>query len=155
MKSIPAIIILFFPVIILWLFTESFIYDLFEIAMPLWVANLNPIFRIAEVFAIVAFCFYMLRYYISIILFVADENMDINETFYMSKLISRKSSLDFIYLFSSLLGWVALSLFIIPLIFTLPYMLTSYAVHSRFAIAEYNKLIKGFNADEVFKNEIR
>lgn len=150
MKSVPAVIILFFPVIILWLFTGSFIYDLFGITMPLWIANLNSIFRIAEVFAIAALCFYMLKFYLSIILFVADENMDINETFYMSKLISRKSSLDFIYLFSSFLGWILLSLFIIPLIFTLPYMLTSYAVHSRFAIAEYNKLIKNFNANEVF-----
>lgn len=149
LKAIPATLILFFPVIVLWFFTESYIYDLLGIAMPLWITSLNSLLIIFRTFAIVALCFYMLRYYLSFILFVADENMDINEIFYMSKLISRKSSLDFIYLFSSFLGWIILSLFVVPLIFTLPYMLTAYAVHSRFAIAEYNKLINNFNLAEV------
>lgn len=140
-KAVPVALLLFFPVILLWFFTQGFFYDMFGLAMPLWVANLNLVIRILEVFAIVVLIFYMLRFYLAPILFVADENMDVHETFYMSNTISRKSSLDFIYLFSSFFGWIALSLFIIPLIFTLPYMFTSYAVHSRFAVAEYNKHI--------------
>ena len=87
----------------------------------------------------------MLRFYIAPILFVADENMDVSETLHMSTVISRKSSLDFIYLISSFIGWILISVLVIPLIFTLPYILTSYAVHVRFAIAEYNKHIGNLN----------
>lgn len=147
LKAIPVGILLFLPVILLWVFTQGAFYDLFGIPMPLWTANLNTVIRILIVFAIVSLSFYMVRYYLAPVLFVADENMDINETFYMSNIIARKSSLDFIYLFSSFLGWILLSLLVIPLIFTLPYMATAYAVHSRFAIAEYNKHIS-FSANE-------
>ena len=60
----------------------------------------------------------------------------------MSTVISKKSGIDFVYLLFSFLGWMFLSLLVIPLIFTLPYMITSYAVHVRFAVAEYNRYIE-------------
>lgn len=148
LKAVPIGIVLFLPSILLSLFTKEYIYDLLNIAMPLWIANLNSVITILTVFATVALCFYMLRYYISPILFIADENMDVYETLHMSKTISRKSALDFIYLFSSFIGWILLSVLVIPLIFTLPYFITSYAVHTRFAVAEYNKLISQINSQE-------
>ena len=101
LKAVPIAMLLFFPVILLWFFTQGFFYDMFGLAMPLWVANLNLVIRILAVFAIVVLIFYMLRFYLAPILFVADENMDVHENFYMSNTISRKSSLDFIYLFKN------------------------------------------------------
>ncbi|MBE6808348.1 MAG: DUF975 family protein [Ruminococcaceae bacterium] len=147
-KALPAALILYFPIILFWFFTQGFFYEMFGLVTPLWTANLNTVIIIADVFAFVALVFYMLRFYLAPILFVADENMDIHETLLMSTVISKKTSLDFIYLFFSFLGWVALSLLIIPLIFTLPYMLTAYAVHVRFAVAEYNKIIGTAVAEE-------
>ena len=77
--------------------------------------------------------------------FVADDNIDANEAMHMSTVISRKTSIDFVYLCFSFIGWLLLSILIVPLIFTLPYMLTSYAVHIRFAVAEYNRHIEQIN----------
>ena len=48
----------------------------------------------------------------------------------------------------SFIGWIILSFLVIPLVFTLPYFLTSYAVHFRFAVAEYNKHVEESIADE-------
>ncbi len=144
-KAIPIGLLLFFPIFIIWFVTQGFFYEIIDVAIPLWTANLNSILKILIVFAVVSLLFYMLRFYIAPILFVADEEMDVFETLHRSTVISRKSSLDFIYLISSLIGWILISFFVIPLIFTLPYILTAYAVHVRFAVAEYNKHIGNLN----------
>lgn len=144
-KAIPIGLLLFFPVILLWFFSQGFFYDFLDITMPLWIANINSLLKILIAFAVVVLAFYMLKFYIAPILFVADEEMDVSETLHMSTVISRKASLDFIYLISSFIGWILLSFLVIPLIFTLPYFLTSYAVHVRFAVAEYNKHIGNQN----------
>ena len=144
-KAIPVALLIFLPTIIIWIVTRGFFYEIFDVAIPVWTANLNSVLKILIVFAIVSLVFYMLRFYIAPILFVADEKMDVSETLHMSTVISRKSSLDFIYLISSFIGWILISVLVIPLIFTLPYILTSYAVHVRFAIAEYNKHIGNLN----------
>ncbi len=144
-KAIPIGLLLFSPIFIIWIATRGFFYEMLDITIPIWSANLNSILKILIVFSIVSLVFYMLRFYIAPILFVADENMDVSETLHMSTVISRKSSLDFIYLISSFIGWIVISALVIPLIFTLPYILSAYAVHVRFAIAEYNKHIGNFN----------
>ena len=144
-KAIPMAILIFSPTFVVWILSQKFIYELFDIATPIWTSNLNSILRILVVFAIVSLVFYMLRFYIAPILFVADEKSDVSEILHMSTVIARKSSLDFIYLISSFIGWILISVLVIPLIFTLPYILTSYAVHVRFAIAEYNKHIGNLN----------
>ena len=61
--------------------------------------------------------------------------------------ISKSTMLDFIYLFFSLLGWIILSVLVIPIMFTLPYIITSVSVHTRFAIAEYNKRVDKQNSE--------
>ncbi len=140
-KALPVGILLYFPNILLWFFSKDFFYQTFDLTMPLWVANINQLLVILNLVAGVILIFYMLKFYLAPILFVADEEMAVEETLHMSAVISRKSSLDFIYLATSFIGWILLSVLVIPLIFTLPYLLSSYAVHVRFAIAEYNKHI--------------
>ena len=89
----------------------------------------------------------MARYYIAPFLLIADEDMDAAEAIHMSDVISKSTMLDFIYLFFSLLGWIILSVLVIPIMFTLPYIITSVSVHTRFAIAEYNKRVDKQNSD--------
>jgi uncharacterized membrane protein YccF (DUF307 family) len=67
--------------------------------------------------------------------------MDVYEAIHKSTLLSRATSIDFLGLLLSFFGWILLSVTVIPLIFTLPYFLTSYMVHSRFAVANYNKVV--------------
>lgn len=142
LKMLPPILILYTPVTIFWLFTQSYIYDFLGISMPLWVANTNSLFIILGVFISVGIAFYMLKFYLSPFLFVADDEIEAGEALHMSSIIARKSALDFIYLLLSLSGFIIISLPVIPLAFTMPYIITCYAVHVRFAVAEYNMHIK-------------
>lgn len=133
------------PYFIVELISNNFIYDIADMPIPVWTANLS---YIATFFRIVSFtlvCFIMLKFYLAPMLLVADDNIEPAEAIHMSAIISKKTSIDFIYLIFSFAGWIMLSVTVIPLIFTLPYFITSYLVHSRFAVADYNKHIKQFS----------
>lgn len=133
--------ILYLPAIAVWLISQSFVYDLLGMPIPMWSANLNYVLTFFITTASAALIFMMLKFYLAPMLFVADDNIDYDEAIHMSKTISKKTALDFIFLGFSFFGWIVLCLFCIPTIFILPYIVTSYLVHSRFAVAEYNKHI--------------
>ena len=132
--------ILLIPAIIIWLISQSFIYDIINIDIPIWTANLHFVFILLRTIGIVLLFLLMLKYYIAPFLLIADENMEIGECFHLSKIISKKTTIDFIYLILSMLGFIILSLFIAPAIFTLPYIIVVYLVHCRFSVAEYNNI---------------
>lgn len=133
--------ILNIPSLLLYILSKSYVFDFFDMSMPLWAANLSYYRVFLQNASVIAVFFILLKFYMAPLLFVADDNIDANEAIHMSTVISKKTAIDFIYLCFSFFGWILVSVFVMPLIFTLPYMLTSYAVHSRFAIAEYNRHI--------------
>lgn len=140
--------ILYLPVVAVRFFSGGYIYDMLDMAIPMWTANLEHLSVFLRTLATVALFFLMLRYYSAPVLTVSDDGMDIAEAIHMSVTVSKGTLLDFIYLFFSFIGWILLSVLFIPLIFTLPYMVTSYVVHVRFAIADYNKQISSMEDND-------
>jgi len=90
----------------------------------------------------------MFKYYLAPFLVVADEEMDVYEALHKSTVLSRATVMDFIILILSFLGWIILSVTVIPLIFIIPYFMVSYLVHSRFSVANYNNVVKEFNVSQ-------
>ncbi len=134
--------ILFLPAIIIDLFSGVRIYDIMDIPIPIWTGNLYYVSVFLKTVASVILFFVMSRYYLAPFLAVADEDMDVAEAMHMSCTISRDTELDFIYLIFSFIGWLLISVFVFPLVFTMPYFMTSLSVHTRFAVAEYNKKVE-------------
>lgn len=147
-KAFSRSFIFFLPALFAKLFSQKFFYDFFNIRMPVWAGNLGPIFNGLLTFGFVILIFMMLKYYLAPMLIVADENIEIEEAFHMSDIISKKSVIDFIFLCGSFLLWYFASYLIFPLVFTLPYMILSYLYHCRFTVAEYNSDIKILNNRE-------
>lgn len=139
-------LLLFLPAIIVDIFADVRIYDLLNIPTPLWTSNLFYLSVFLKTVATVLLCFIMLKYYFAPFLVIADENMEIGEAVHMSCMLSRKTMLDFIYLFFSFFGWFLLSVMVFPLLYVMPYYLVSLSVHVRFAIAEYNKHVELINS---------
>lgn len=139
--------ILNIPSLLLFALSKSFIFDFVGTSTPLWTANLEYYSVLLRNISWVLVFFITLKFYLAPILLIADENMDINEAMYLSSVISRKSSIDFIGLIFSSAGWILLSVFVLPLIFTLPLLLGFYTVHGRFAVTEYNCHIKQSESD--------
>ncbi|MBR6510281.1 MAG: hypothetical protein IKT38_06725 [Clostridia bacterium] len=145
LKLLPVAVVLFLPVLFIWVLSQSFIFEMFDISIPLWSRNLTYAILFSRTISNFLLIFISLKYYIAPILFVADENIDVREALYMSYVVSKKTSLDFIFLSFSFIGWIIISLLAFPLPFTLPYFLTAYAVHTDFAITEYNEHIEKLN----------
>ena len=142
-------VILNIPAYIVELLSHNFIYDMVDMPIPVWTANLSNFTVFLKVISAVIVFFITLRFYLAPMLFVADDNIEFGEAMHMSTIIAKKTSIDFIYLILSFLGWILLSVLLIPLIFTMPYIITSYLVHARFAVADYNKQIK-LSAENTF-----
>lgn len=142
LKILPNALLIFIPVVFVWFITEGKLFSMLDMPLPVWTADLNYVYRILRPISLVVFFLMVIKYYLCPFLFVADDNMTVDEAIYMSKVISRKTLIDFIYLIFSFLGWYILSLFIFPMIYTLPYAIAVYCVHCRFAVADYNKHMK-------------
>ncbi len=147
LKTLAYAIILLIPYFIVSVISNVETYEFFNIAIPLWTANLSNLAVFLKSIATVGTVFLMLKYYLAPMLVIADENMDVTEAMHMSVVISKNTMLDFIYLVFSLLGWILLSLLFIPLIFTLPLFITVYLTHCSFAVSDYNEHIKKLNQE--------
>lgn len=141
LKGFGHSVIIFLPAIVFEIFSSEFIYELLDMPIPLWTTNFQYITVFLRTMAIVLLFFVMTRYYSAPVLTVGDDEMDVEEAIHMSVILSKGSLLEFIYLFFSFAGWIFISFFYFPFLFTMPYMITSYIVHTKFAIEDYNKRI--------------
>ncbi len=148
-RIVPIAVIVSLPAIITRVISMGNVFEFFNLAIPIWAANLSYAYIFLSTIAFVIVFLYSLKFYIAPVLFVADENMEVEEAIHMSKVISKKTSLEFLYFIFGFLGWIFLSLLVIPIVFVLPYFLTSYAVHTRFAVAEYNMHLKKSHEEEM------
>lgn len=141
-----AVLVLYSPCIIVWLLSSEQLYSLFDISIPVWTSNLWALNSFIVIIASFALVFVMLKYYLSPFIFVANDDIDPAEAINMSTIISKRTGGDFFGLTLSFAGWILLSMFVAPLIFTLPYFAASYGVHCRYAITAYNRDVERFNA---------
>ncbi len=141
-KLLIWLMVLNIPSFLLFAFSKTFFFELFNIAPPVWTASLDFYSVILRNISFVGVFFIMLKYYMAPVLFIADENANVEECMYNSLVISRKTSFDFISLIFNQLHIVLLTLLVMPMPFTLPYLLSYYVTHTRFAVEEYNLHIK-------------
>ena len=142
LKLLIWLIVLNIPSFLLFVFSKTFFFELFNIAPPVWTASLDYYSIILRNISFVLVCFIMLKYYMAPVLFIADENANALECMYNSSVISRKTAFDFISLIFNQAPIILLSLLVLPMPFTLPYLLSYYVIHTRFAVEEYNLHIK-------------
>ena len=129
-------------------------YELLNLPTPVWTSYVWPILAFLRCSAAILLFIYLLKFYMAPFLFVSTDKTA-EECILLSCRVSRRSASDFFWLLVSMFGWIIISVFLIPLIFTLPYFIAAYIVHCRFAVAQYNKTVDSmkvapptFNADE-------
>lgn len=137
---------LYMPCIIVSVLANERIYSLFDISLPVWASNLWALNSFLAFIASLGLIFIMLKYYLAPFIFVGNDNIHPAEAVNMSTIISKRTGADFFGLVLTFVGWLLLSAFVAPLIFTVPYFIASYAVHCRYAITAYNRDVDRFNA---------
>lgn len=148
LKLVYALAVLSLPCIIVWIFSSTWFYDLFNVSIPVWTSGLLSLNSFLVIIAAFLLCFFMLKYYVSIFLFVGNDTMHPAEAVNMSNVISRRTGGDFFGLVLSFSGWILLSLLVFPLAFTLPYFFASYCTHCRFAVTAYNMDVDVINSKD-------
>ncbi|MCQ2454691.1 MAG: hypothetical protein MJ090_00890 [Clostridia bacterium] len=134
------------PSMVLNIFATSKFYEMLGMAIPLWTPLLSTVSLIILIFTSLAFFLYNLKYYLSVYLFVLDDEISIYKTFNLSAIISRRTKIDFLFLAFSMIIYVLLSFLFLPLLFTLPIIITVYIIHSKCAVTEYNNTIDLLNS---------
>ena len=149
-------IVVFLPAAIANMLSSSVFYGIIGFSMPLWSANLPVVADFLEVIGVIMLAFLTLRLYLSPLLLVIDDDMHPGEAFHISILISRDFLMNFIILSFSFCGWFLLSLLAVPLFYTLPLFIASFAVHGRFAINYYNTKVKHWQQNNlaVYREQI-
>lgn len=100
---------------------------------------------VSLIFSVLGWVFFLIfsvRYYLAPIMFVGCETLEKDEIFYLSKTVSRNTAGAFVVLLFGMFGWIVLTILGVTAVFTVPYILSAYAVHSRFAINYHNRNVK-------------
>ncbi len=149
MRTVFCYLIFSIPVFVFKLITGTWLYEFLNLSIPIWTVNLSNLIYFLKFIAVVATLFSMIKFYLAPMLFVAYENMEVAEAVHLSTVVSKRTILDFIFLIFSFFGWLLLSLFYLPLLFTLPYFLTSFLIHSSYVVEEFNQEINKINQDDI------
>lgn len=134
--------IFYLPAIILYIISNPELYDFLKLPIPMWSQHLTLVVDFLSSIGMVLTIFSLIRFYLAPILVIANEEIDTDEAFHMSTVISKVSLTDLIFLVLSLFLWIVFSIIFIPLIFTLPYFIMCYVIHCEVAIKDYNDKIK-------------
>ncbi len=144
---IAKAIALFLPAIIVCLVSELLPSVITNHEVRFWLDNLWIFTLFLSIIALCGTVYILLRYYLAPFLFISGAAGDAVDTVLLSKAVSRVSFGHFISLLLSLLGWILLSVFFVPLVFTAPYILMCYLFHSRFTVVFYNAAVKRYNKE--------
>ncbi len=120
------------------LFSQFLVYDIFKEALPVWAINISAFKSLFYNFGSFFAFAISLRYYLIPVIAVMDENLLVLEAVHISTTVAKRSFSSFSALIFSCLGWIALSILVLPQIYTVPFLLGCYVVHSRFALVNYN-----------------
>lgn len=116
-----------------------------ENGMPIWFSNLWVFGAFLRGIASVVLAFIIMRHYLAAYIFVLNDNLDCLEIMLLSKKVSKISMGPMCALLLSFILYFAISVFIVPLIFTLPIIIMSYVVHANTAVDLYNKRLSEKN----------
>ncbi len=94
--------------------------------------TLNIIAIVLAVLGVVLAIAFLTRFYLAIPILFCYENISVSNTFKLSvRLTKRKRTAAFSYLVLGFAGWLLLSIFIIPLIYTVPFFLATFFTYGR------------------------
>ena len=153
-RLLVSYFLLSLPAIIVGGLASSDVYEHLGFAIPLWTPLLSTISNLLFVLSFIIFIFVNIKYYLAPYLFIIDDEMTPVNAMKMSMIISRRTQIDFIYLFFGMIVYVVLSLLYLPLIFTLPFLIMTYLIHSKYAVIQYNNTIEALTENQNATGEI-
>ena len=152
-RIIGVLIICFLPALIVGAVGSPTTYEILGSEMPSWATYVWMLFNVLAMFGIIMSFIMLLRYFAAPVLMINDGNISPQEALHLSVIISKNANGKTFAFVMSFFAWGLLSLLYIPMIFTLPYFICSYAIYCKCLIANYNNIVSpppptftGYNA---------
>ena len=140
-RIIGILIICFLPALIVGAVGSPTTYQILGYEMPSWATYVWLLFNVLAAFGIVMSFILLLRYFAAPILMINDGNISPQEALHLSVIISKNANGKTFSFVMSFFAWGLLSLLYIPMIFTLPYFICSYAIYCKTLINNYNNIV--------------
>ena len=118
------------------------LYDHFNIAMPIWMSGLFPIAQFLKFIGLFFFVLLSLRCLVVYIPLNACPELSVRKMFGFASRLIHGRLFRFLGFLLSFFGWFLLSLLCLPLLFTLPFFLTSLCIYGK---EEYKDSVKSEN----------
>ena len=145
MRSSAILFVCFLPALIIVAISSPTTYEMLNTSMPYWASSVWALGNALTILGVFLSFILLLRYFAAPILMINDPSITPHEALDLSMVITKNANGKTFSFVVSFVGWILLSLFYIPIIFTLPYFLVSYAVYCRFLINYYNRRIASAN----------
>lgn len=124
-------IVCFLPYILLGIATSPYLYDSLGVSMPIVMNGLLPLVSFFELFGFLAFLMWISMYLLCYTVIFAEPEISSGEIIRRTVKVTKGFRFNTVGFFFSFFGWLLLSLLAVPLIFTVPYLLASFAVYGR------------------------
>lgn len=141
-KSVRLSLALFFKIVlaavlcllpyILWSVAFSpELYDRFQLSMPIWMSGLFPVAEFLKLLGLLAFAVISVRFLLFYVPLFTEPGLNVRATFKFATGLIHGKLFRLIGFLLSFFGWFLLSLFVLPLLFTLPFFLSSLCIYGQ------------------------
>lgn len=141
LRSSGILFVCFLPSLIIVAISSPTTYDMINHPMPYWASSVWGLGNAFTILGIIMSFTLLLRYFAAPILMINDPSITPHEALDLSVIISKNANGRTFSFICSFLGWIVLSLLYLPMLFTLPFFMSSYAVYCKFLINHYNRLV--------------
>lgn len=145
LRIIFMLVLCFLPSLFIIAVRHPYTYDVLNSSMPYWASSMWVLGNIFNTFGTAMSIILLLRYFAAPILMINDRSLSPQEALNLSVIISKNANGRTFGFLLSFLGWFLLSLLIMPIIYTAPLFLCSYAVYCRFLINHYNRTVSSLS----------
>ena len=130
-RLVIGAVVCFLPYILLGVVTSPHLYDSLEVSMPIVMNGLLPLVSFFKLFGFLALLMWISVYILCYTVIFSEPELSAGKIIRRTVKVTKGFRFNTVGFFFSFFGWLLLSLLAVPLIFTVPYLLASFAVYGR------------------------
>ncbi len=143
--------IAFLPSAVLIAISKGVFFESLRLSFPVIAMFCGFLGQLLGVAAFIYIMVVLFNYYTAVFLFTVNTEITPVECIKTSRTLAKFTRGIYVPHFFGYIGWILLSAFVLPLVFTLPYLLMSYVIDCRFCVSYYNRLKETANTAPLYE----
>ncbi len=141
----------FLPSAVLMSISKGVFFESLRLSFPVITMFFGFLGQLLGIAAFIYLMAVLFNYYTAVFLFTVNTEMTPLECVKTSRALAKFTKGIYIPHFFGYIGWIIISVFVIPLVFTMPYLLMSYVIDCRFCVSYYNRLKETANTAPLYE----